>query len=243
MLSRAFRIIDAFKPGEHSLSLSELTRRAGLPKSTTHRLVSQLEDWGVLERRGARIRRGLRLFEWGSAVPRQSILEERASSHVESLSHGTGAVVHVGIVDAGEVLYVSKVGGSFESRIPTSVGSRMPAHCTGLGKAMLAHSRPDAVDEAIELGLAPRTRYSIASTKVLIRELELVRQRGFAADNEEAVIGISCIAAPVLGPDGFAIGAVSAGCSSLKMNASQLEPLVRHTSRRIAEDLGFRAHG
>ncbi|WP_373068688.1 IclR family transcriptional regulator [Gemmatimonas sp.] len=237
VLTRAFRIIDAFNPGEHSLSLTELAKRAGLPKSTAHRLISQLEEWGVLERRGARIRLGLQLFEWGSAVPRQSILKERGNTYAESLSRATRTVVQIGIVDAGEVLYISKVGASFESRIPTSVGSRMPAHCTGLGKAVLAFSCPDVVEQAVERGLAPRTRHSIVSKRVLADELAAVRERGAAIDREEAVLGITCVAAPVLGSDGFAIGAVSAGCASLQFNPGFLLPLVRQVSQQISDEL------
>lgn len=227
VLGKAFRLLDSFGPDTGTLSLGEVASRAGLPKSTAHRIASQLAEWGVLERAEDGFRLGIRLFEWGSLVPHQRELREAAVPFMEDLYESTHETVHLGMLDGTEVIYVDKIAGHRGVSVPTSVGRRMPAYCTGLGKAILAFSPPEVAERVIGSGLRPRTAYTIVVPDVLRGELDRVRARGVAYDREESVLGVACAAAPVRDQDGNAIAALSVTGSTVRVEPEQLGPAVR----------------
>lgn len=237
VLGKAFRIIDAFGSGELSLSLAEVSRRAGLPKSTAHRLVGQLEEWGVIERHRERLRLGLRLFEWGSLAPRQRTVRDTAVPYMTDLYEAARETVHLGLRERYEVVYVSKIAGRRQVRVPTAAGLRMPLHCTGLGKAILAFAPEETVEQVIGRGLPPRTPYTIVVPAVLRRELEAIRKRGVAYDNEESVIGVSCVAAPLFASDGSALGAISVTGASHRLVPERLESAVKMAGLTLSREL------
>lgn len=241
VVARAFRIVNVFEPGERSLSLAEIARRTGLPKSTVHRLIGQLLDWRVLERQGERLRLGIKLFEWGSAVPQQRTVRDAALPYMEDLYEATHETVHLGLLDGHEVVYVNKICGHRPTRVPTAIGLRMPVYCTGLGKAILAFSPDDFVDEVVSNGLMPRTPYTIVSLKSLRQDLERARHDGVAYDREESVLGVSCVAAPVLNPDGYAIGAISVTGPSSRAAPERYMAAVKVASLSLSRELRGRA--
>jgi IclR family transcriptional regulator, acetate operon repressor len=227
VLGKAFRVLDSFGPETGSLTLGEVARRASLPKSTVHRIVGQLTQWGVLERTDGGFRLGIRLFEWGSLVPHQRELREAAVPFMEDLYESTHETVHLGLLDGTEVIYVDKIAGHRGVSVPTSVGRRMPAYCTGLGKAILAFSAPELTDRVINAGLQPRTPYTIVVPDVLRRELARVAARGVAHDREESVLGVACAAAPIRGQDGRPIAALSVTGPTIRVEPERLGPAVR----------------
>jgi IclR family acetate operon transcriptional repressor len=237
VLGKAIRVLDSFGPETGTLSLGELARRAGLPKSTVHRIAGQLAQWGVLERAKGGFRLGIRLFEWGSLVPHQRELREAAVPFMEDLYESTHETVHLGLLDGIEVIYVDKIAGHRGVPVPTSVGRRMPAHCTGLGKAILAFSGPDLVERVIGSGLRPRTAYTIVVPDVLRRELAGVRTRGVAYDREESVLGVACAAAPIRNEDGTAIAALSVTGPTVRVDPERLGPAVRTAALGLARVL------
>ena len=156
VLGRIATIMDAFDQGEQVLTLCDLSRHVNLPKSTVHRLVEQLRGLGWLERdhrNGYRI--GMRLFELGGLALQRNQLRDAAFPHLYALATKTGLAVQLGVLDRGEVVYLERfVVGGFS--LPTRLGGRMPAHCTALGKAMLAFDDL-AADEVMGAALARRT--------------------------------------------------------------------------------------
>jgi IclR family acetate operon transcriptional repressor len=237
VLGKAIRVLDAFGPETGTLSFGEVARRAGLPKSTVHRIAGQLAQWGVLERTKGGFRLGIRLFEWGSLVPHQRELREAAVPFMEDLYESTHETVHLGLLDGIEVIYVDKIAGHRGVSVPTSVGRRMPAHCTGLGKAILAFSGPELVARVISSGLRPRTAYTIVVPDVLRRELAGVRTRGVAYDREESVLGVACAAAPIRSEDGTAIAALSVTGPTVRVDPERLGPAVRTAALGLARVL------
>jgi len=203
-MSRIVALLDSFEPEDRDISLTELTRRAGLPKATTYRLATQLVEHDLLERTQSGYRLGLRLFELGSIVYRHRRLREAALPFMEDLHEATRWTVQLGVLDHGEVLYIEKIRGKVNSARDTHAGARRPLHCTGLGKAILAHSPPEVIQAVLEAGLPRITRYTIAAPGLLLKELETIVQTGVAYDREESLIGNTCVAAPVLDRDGKA---------------------------------------
>lgn len=237
VVGKAFRIIDAFTPGEISLSLAEISRRTGLPKSTAHRQIALLESWNVLEREGERLRLGLRLFEWGSLVPRQRAMRDAAVPFMEDLYEATHETVHLGLLEDLDVVYVNKISGHQRARVPTSVGARMPSHCTGLGKAILAFSPPAIIDSLLARGLKALTPHSVASPAALRQQLDRIRELGVAFEYEESALGVSCVAAPIRNADGWAVGAISVTGPSQNVTYEALAPALKRAGFGLSREL------
>jgi DNA-binding IclR family transcriptional regulator len=233
VLGRIDTILGAFDDSDQVLTLHELTRRTALPKSTVHRMVEQLTQMGWLERDFDGYRVGMRLFEIGGLATRRRRLTESALPHLHALSVTTGMAVQLGILDGAEVVYLHRIApGDFP--LPTREGGRQPAHCTALGKAMLAFD-PDARDDVLEGELPRRTRSTLCSPEALAAELDRIAEVGHAFDLEESYEGLTCVAAPLRNA-GRAIAAVSVTGPIDRMDLEALAPHVRHTARAIWDD-------
>lgn len=209
VVGRVGSLLGCFTPEQVDWSLAELTPRSGLSKSTAHRLLGELEAVGLVERQGARFRLGMRLFELGQLVPRQRTLRDAALPFMEDLREVTRQTVHLAVLEGTEVVYVEILGSHDHPRLPSRVGGRMPAYCTGVGKALLAHADPSVLDAVVAAGMPRRTPHTITSPDVLRRQLEQVRRTGTAHDNEESGRNFACTASPVHGPDGRVVAGLS----------------------------------
>ncbi len=237
MLSRAFALLTCFTEADGDLSLAELSRRTGIPKATVHRLVSQLAHWGAVEQTPAGVRLGMRLFELGQLAPRQRDLREAARPHMEDLRQATADTVHLAVLDGSDVVYLEKLTGRRGPPLPSRVGGRMPAHCTGVGKSLLAFSPDATVAEVVASGLVRRTPRTITIPAVLLRELADIRRSGLAFDREESTPGVVCVACPVLGRTGDVVAAVSISGWSNRLDPGRVASAVRTATLAISRQL------
>lgn len=207
MIGRMSLLLDAFD-GSDRLTLAQIARRTGLPRSSTHRLLDQLVALHWLHRDGRGYELGTRLIELGHRAKHQNRVHQAAMPFLWDLHRATGFVVHLAILDGNDVVYLEKVGDRLAASIPTRVGSRQPAHCTAVGKAILATSPhdPHCDDDGAEL--CRKTNYSITSPVALRATLAEIRERGIAVDRGECIPRIGCLAAPI-GPADETIAAVS----------------------------------
>jgi DNA-binding IclR family transcriptional regulator len=182
-----------------------------------------------LRRSGRDYELGMRLVELGSLAVNQDRLVRAARPMLGELHRATGLVVHLAVLDGSDVVYLEKVGDRMAAAIPTRVGGRQPAHCTAVGKAILAYCDEDA---AVDLQ-ARKTKYSIFSSSQLAVELAKVRAHGIAFEREESLLGFGCVAAPI-GSPGEAVAAVSV-CGPLNrmMFDQRLAAPVRMTAMGI----------
>jgi DNA-binding IclR family transcriptional regulator len=196
VLDRVSLVLDAFD-GPGRLSLAQVVRRTGLPRSSAHRMLERLVQLRWLRRQGRDYELGMRLVELGSLAVHQDGLHRAAQPFLHDLHRATGLVVHLAVLDGTDVVYLEKIAGGFGAAIPTRVGGRQPAHCTAVGKALLAFSDPSRLDDFdIDL-LARKTRYSISTRRQLTEELKAIRARGVAYERGESVAGFGCVAAPI----------------------------------------------
>jgi DNA-binding IclR family transcriptional regulator len=203
VIDRISLVLDAFE-GPGRLTLAQIVRRTGLPRSSAHRMLDRLVQLRWLRRSGRDYELGMRLVELGSLAVHQDRLVRAAAPLLGELHRATSLVVHLAVLDGPDVVYLEKVGDRMIAAIPTRVGSRQPAHCTAVGKAILAYRDDDA-----EVNLQVRkTKYSISSGSQLAVELAKVRAHGVAFEREESLIGFGCVAAPI-GDPGEAVAAVS----------------------------------
>ena len=187
VMGRIAAIMEAFDKGEQVLSLVELSQRPNLPKSTVHRLAEQMRTIGWLERDYNGYRIGMRLFELGGLAMQRNQLRDTASPHLHALAGKTGLAVQLGVLDRGEVVYLERVVVD-GFRLPTRLGGRMPAYCTGLGKAMLAFD-DSAAEEVLGSELPRRTENTITEPDLLRSNLAQVRASGVALDLNESTRG------------------------------------------------------
>ncbi len=236
-VARMVAVLGAFGVDDVALGVSELARRTGLPKSTVFRLVASLTEHGLLMRTGRQVRLGLRLFELGQLVPIQRDLREAALPFMADLHEATRQVVHLAVLEGTEVVYLEILRGKDSPAMPSRVGGRLPAHATGVGKAILAFSPPEVVEAVIARGLTRLSRRTIVVPALLCRELEAIRKEGVAFDREESGDGVVCAASPIFGSDGTVVGALSISGWSSRMNLDRMAPAVRTAALALSRTL------
>lgn len=236
-VGKALRLLTAFNSITPPIGVSDLARLSGLPKSTAFRFLADLEEVGFVERDGSHYRLGISLFELGNRVPvcRPNGLRDSAMHTLSELHLRTGLSAHLGVLEGTDIVHLAKVNHSVQT-LPGHLvpGSRRPSTCSALGKAILAFSGPDAVREVVEQGLARRTRYSIAGVPRLLRELTKIRETGLAHENEESVLGLVGIAAPIM-LDGRAVGAVGVTVRAPSTQLARVAGEVRNAARLISQ--------
>jgi DNA-binding IclR family transcriptional regulator len=226
-LDRAAAILAAFDGGHRELTLAALVTRSGLPRSTAHRTADKMIKLGWLDKPHDRYRIGNRLFELSGLAPVRHELREAVLPFLQDLYTATRTTVQLGVLQGTQVLVVEKITGHRPMPMLSQVGGMIPAHCSGLGRAILAYSESTVIDAVVEAGLARRTPRTITSPTALRRELTAVPERGLAVDREEGNIGVTCIAAPIFGPLGQVVAALSVTGPTSLVRVERSGPAVR----------------
>ncbi len=244
VLGRAVAIVAAFHSDDESVKLSELARRAGLPKATVHRYLQQLSDLSLVERTADGYQLGMRLFELGMRQPMSRDLRA-ALPILGDLRDATHETVHLAVLDETQVLYVEKLVGHHGPALASRVGGRLPAHCTGVGKALLAFGPKKTAETVLRSTMQRLTPRTIVLPGPLSRELAKIRREGVAYEYEESAVGVVCAACPVMGPDGVAVAAISVAGWATSFDPTRFAPAVRTAalavSRQLAETHNRRA--
>jgi DNA-binding IclR family transcriptional regulator len=226
-LGRAAAILGAFDETHRELTLAALVARSGLPRSTTHRTADKMIQLGWLDKPHDRYRIGNRLFEISGLAPIRHELREAVLPFMQDLYAATRTTVQLGVLTGTQVLVVEKITGHRPMPMLSQVGGMIPAHCSGLGRAILAYSEDATVAAVIEAGLVARTPRTVTTGTALRRELAAIPDRGWAVDREEGNIGISCVAAPIFGPLNEIVAAVSVTGPSTLVRSDRAGPAVR----------------
>lgn len=242
MVDRVVLIFDVFERSGGRLRLGQIAARTGLPRSSVHRILQQLVDARWLHRSGTEYSLGLRVFELGSLVAHRSRLSNVARPFLHELASTTGHVAHLALLDGHDVVYLEKVGGAFATALPSRVGGRLPAHCTGVGKALLAFSAPAVIEDYLANGLTGRTTASIRSRPELEFALMGTRDSGYATESEEALPGVACVAAPIL-ESGESVAGISVCGPRDRLNINEVKRRVMWTAAEISRRLAVTPRG
>lgn len=245
-IEKAIAILDCFSPIDRNLSVARIAKQVGIPRGTAHRIISTLRDHGLLERDRERdhYRLGMKLFEYGTTVLGTMELQREAKSFVEALTKVSGISVHLCVFDGIRSTVVNRTECDGNRANTTVVIEAAPAHCTSTGKAILAFQPPAIIAKIIAQGLMRYTPHTISDSDALSKELALVRERGYAVDDEELSIGIRCVGAPIRNVSGRVFAAVSVSGPTRKVPDSriaELAELVTHYADAISAQLGYRA--
>ena len=182
---------------------------------------------GWLDKPRDRYRVGNRLFELSGLVPVRHDLREAVLPFLQDLYAAARTTVQLGVLEGTQVLVVEKISGHRPMPMLSQVGGSIPAHCSGLGRAILAWSDAATLDAVLAAGLERRTRRTLTTAVALKRELAAIPDRGWAFDREEGNVGVSCVAAPVFGPDGQVVAALSVTGPSAQVLPDRIGPAVR----------------
>jgi DNA-binding IclR family transcriptional regulator len=241
VLGKAVAILRSFGPADTVLPLAELVRRTGLPKGTVHRVAAGLVTHRLLDRtpHGYRLSGGL--FELGMRAATERTLLEMAMPFLQDLYERTHEIVHLGVLDGTEVVYIAKIGGHRQAASPSRAGGRMPLHCTAIGKVLLAHADAALRAEVLAGPLERRTPYTVTAPGLLARQLDAALEAGVAFEREESAAGLLCVAAPVLEPDGIrALAAISVTGPVTRFRPEPQVPAVRAAATGLASALARR---
>lgn len=245
-VDRALSILNLLAEHPRGLGVSSIAEALALHVSTAYRLLSTLMAHGLVRQQPEtnKYRLGLRLVDLGTTVLGGLDIREEAAPFLHELQRKSGEVVHLGVLDGGRVVYIDKVEPLHDkSRIYSRIGRQSPAHCTGLGKVLLAFAPEEVVERTIaKWGLQRFTPATICEPAELKRHLREVRAAGYAVDNEEHEKGVCCVAAPVMDHAGEAVAAVSVTGFAAWIGPErmrQLAPLVVETAGAISDRLHY----
>ncbi|MEU7633770.1 IclR family transcriptional regulator [Nocardia sp. NPDC049220] len=229
-------LMSAFGPTDTDLGINELARRTGIPKASVSRLVKEMEGVGLFERQGTKVGLGLRLFELGERASRRRSVREIALPFLADLREATRQTVHLAILDGTDVVYVEILRGRDAPPLPSGVGGRLPAHATGVGKALLAGSPPASFDAVVAAGLTRLGPRTITAPGPLVRQLRRIAASGLAYEFEESAPGVACVASAIR-LDSRPIAAVSASGWIGKVDIRRVGPAVHTTALSITRAL------
>ncbi|MFE1798828.1 IclR family transcriptional regulator [Streptomyces sp. NPDC059517] len=237
---RLLAVLAAFDHDHPALSLTDISRRAGLSLTTAHRLVGALSDWGALERDADGIYHvGLRLWELAALSPRGLALRQIALPYLEDLYEATHENVQLAVRDGSEVVYIEWISGRSAVGVKIQVGARWPLHATGVGLALLAHCEPAFQEAYCGRPLAGFTPHTLTDPAALRRALAEVRYAGVAVSIRQITEDALSVAAPVRGPGGPVTAAVSVVVPEHDAQTPALIPAVRLAARGISRALGW----
>jgi DNA-binding IclR family transcriptional regulator len=247
-VAAAIKLLKAFSEDETEFGISGLAKRLGLAKSTVHRLATTLVADGLLEQdpQSGQYRLGIALFRLGALVRRRMDVSNEARPFLFDLRKKTNETVHLAILDGSDIMYVYYLESTQAIRMRSDLGGRKPAYCTAEGQAILAFGPTEVVDRVVKNGLRARTPQTVTDVGKLLKVLALVRQRGYAMDDEESEIGMRCIAAPIRNDGGEIVAAVGvAGPVSrlTKKTLASFAPHVIGTAAAISARIGHSGRG
>jgi DNA-binding IclR family transcriptional regulator len=236
---RLLGVLAAFTAEQPELTLTQLSRRTGLPMGTVHRITGDLVAWGALERedRGP-FRIGLRLWEIASLAPRGLGLREVAMPFLEDLAEATRQNVQLAVLDGHEAVYVERLSSRGAVGVVSRVGGRLPLHATAVGHVLLAHALHDVQESVLAAPLRALTRKTIVDPRALRRVLAEVRRSGVAICDGQVELKSLSVAAPVRGPRREVVAALSVVVPSDEHAASSYVPVVRAAARGISRAMG-----
>jgi DNA-binding IclR family transcriptional regulator len=241
-IEKVTQILDLFSLERPEWGVSEVARTLKLPKSTTSELMSSLAHQRLLSRTTSkgRYRLGWHLFELSQTLLDTTKFRLEARTVMEELVRHWKETMHLAVLDGVQAVYIEKLQPRPAAKIQiTRAGVRLPAHTSGVGKILLAHSEWEHIAEQLEdQGMPALTPNTITTLDTLAEELERVRERGYAYDSEETLVGLCCVGAPIYGPEGTVVASVSFSVPAFRFSPRKDEytAAILDAARRISEN-------
>lgn len=243
-LGRAFAILEEIARHREGIGLADLSKLVGLHNSTTFHLAKTMVSLGYIrqERNSKRYRVGRPLFALAASALDEIEMVNVATPVLEDLSRETGESSHFAVRMGDSVVVIARTSGPGAFQLTDRVGVVRPAHCTALGKVILASLRPDQLERFLErVELSPSTEKSITEIPVLLREIEQVRRTGIAFDDGEFNLEVRCVAVPVKDFTGKIVGALGISGPVWRLSNQDLQgraKIVQAAANRLSTEFG-----
>ncbi len=244
-VDRALSILEVLSDYSEGLGVTDISDKIGLHKSTVYRLLSTLIHKGYVtqDAKSNKYRITLKLFELGNKRIEDMDLLSASKPYSEELMKSTNEVVHLVIREDNDIIYIDKVEADNTIRMASKIGKRSPMYCTSVGKAILAQLSDEEVEEVWNNSKIEKlTEFTITDFGRMKKELEMVRQKGYAVDDEENEIGVRCIGAPVFNRFGEVEGAISISGPTIRVTEDIVEKFatkVVKCANLISKELGY----
>ena len=245
-LTRGLSILQCLASTEGGLTLTDIAQRVQLPPSTAHRLLSTLEKTGYVYQAGdlALWYVGIEAFTVGSSFLSNRDFVAQSHAYMRRLMEQAGETTNLAILDGTEAVFIDQVQCRETMRTIVKLGSRVPLHASGVGKAIFASLPDDQIDAMLKIRGLPRiTENTITSPETMWASIRVIRQRGWSFDDEEHLPGTRCVAAPFYDEHAEPLGAISVAGPTSRLpdeRIKQLGPLVSHIAEEITHRLGGR---
>lgn len=239
VLGRIDRILRSFGRGGDHLTATEISQMAELPLSTCHRLLSSLVAHGFLEKGpDNRYHVGLLLWEVASHAPRSVGLQQAALPFMRDLFEITRSPVHLAVREGLQCVFIERLSSSTPTSQRPRVGSRYPLHVTSVGLVLLAHAPAPVQEELLSNPLESFTPLTETDPGNLRKRLADIRSRGFGISDRQVVMDAISVSAPIIGPDGEVMAAVSVNTQLGQLHEQSLAQAVRTMALAITRSLG-----
>ena len=243
-VGRAFAILEQFSPNEREIGVTALAARVGLHKSTCFGLLHTLQNLGYIQQNpdNGRYSLGIKSFELGQRYIQGQDLRAIAAPYLRQLMESTQETVHLVLLEGARAIYIDKVEGPHSMTISSRVGKEARMHCSGVGKILLAYLPDSMYKVAIDkLEMSRNTDRTITDKRLLIEHLRLIREQGYAVDDEEIEIGLCCIAAPIFNSKNQVIAAISISGPNARLMRERFSSFIeqaKNCARTISHLLG-----
>jgi DNA-binding IclR family transcriptional regulator len=244
-IERALSVLQCLGYSKRGFSISEISRRLKIPKSSAHLILTTLERRGFLQKntQTGRFHFGLQLVSLSRSALENLDLREEARPFLRDLMQESGLTVHMAVLERDEAVIIEKVEAPGLVRLASWIGRRLDVNCTGVGKVLMAFLPNDELEYLLRTkAFARHNSRTIISGSALRRELMLVKQAGYALDNEEDEPGVCCIGAAVFDDRGNAVAAISVAGTTSQIGIDRVPILarqVKRAARRISMRLGY----
>lgn len=244
-VDNALMILDVLADARNEMSLSDIARALSISKSATFRLMDTLIYRGFIQQdpSSKKYRLGPHLIFLGTATIGHNEPLKVIHRHLEKLAKEINENAHYVVFDGREIIFLDKVESSRPAKMGSWIGAKMPAYCTGTGKALLASLPDDRLGEYLDSATFRRyTEFTITDRTALLSELKNIRKCGYSVDNQEIEDGLICIAVPIIGLNGETIGAISISGPKARIepNKNEILKAVKETAVEISRNLGRR---
>jgi DNA-binding IclR family transcriptional regulator len=243
-VDKALRVLELLHEEKREMGITEITHRLMINKSTTYRILTTLCRHRFVQKNPAnnKYKLGFKILEISSTILETINLRDLARPFLEKLRNTTNETVNLITLDEGMGVYIDRLESQHTIRMVSHIGTREELHCTGVGKALLAFLPEDQMDNVIKrYGLPRKTSATITDVSQLKEHLQMIRERGYSLDNEEAEEGIRCVGAPIFNHGEEVIAAISIAAPSYRLSvkmAHEHAHVVVETAAQISEALG-----
>jgi len=244
VVMKVLKILELLHGNPSGLQLKQIAKETAINKSTAYRFLAHLQSEGYLFRddAGAYVI-GPKLSRMGSGTNFEESLRKMSRPILQKLWSATGETVNLAVLDGQHILYVDVIESSHTFRFASEVGAHRPLHCTALGKAIMAQlPEEDASELLASLTLDRQTPRTLVQLPKIKKELAKTRIQGYALDDEEAVMGARCIAAPIFDANAKVIGGVSVSGPLTRITAEKVTifaAMAKEAANSISRRLGY----